>query len=58
MLPTIRKLSSKRAHFGGNTISVDCVGVADHVLIDSSLNPLCQLSIVSMCGSALLSKNC
>ncbi len=38
MFPTIRKLSSKRAYCGGNTVSQDCVGMADHVLIDSSLN--------------------
>ncbi len=38
MLPTIRKPSSNSL-FWGNSISPDCVGVADHVLIDSSLNP-------------------
>ncbi len=36
----------KRAYFAGNTISQDCVGVTDHILIDSSLN-LCFVNCLS-----------
>ncbi len=36
MFLTIRKPRSKRAHFGDSNISQDCVGVTEHVLIDTS----------------------
>ncbi len=48
MFPIIRKLSSKRASFEVNTISRDCVGVADHVWIDTN----CLLSPQQSWGKA------
>ncbi len=38
MFPIIRKPGLKRAYFGDNNISQDCVGMADYILIDSSLS--------------------
>ncbi len=39
MFPVVTKPSSNRAHCRDSTISQDCEGVADHALIDTSLDP-------------------